>query len=70
MPPFSSDLVYRSFAQPGSLGEARLVQIGHYVAFTRDEIHGWLLYNDAAVPSVVGEEMVLKQASLPQGVDT
>ena len=34
---------------------------GHYVAYTLDERHGWLYYNDAASPKRVDEQAVLRQ---------
>ena len=34
---------------------------GHYVAFTRDDRHDWLLYNDSASPVQVSEQTVLQQ---------
>ena len=34
---------------------------GHYFSYTRDERHGWLLYNDAEEPKRVTEQTVLQQ---------
>ena len=38
-----------------------IVNGGHYVAFTRDEHHGWLLYNDSQIPIEKSESFVAKQ---------
>ena len=34
---------------------------GHYVAYTRDEAHGWLRYDDARTPEQTPTSHVLKQ---------
>ena len=34
---------------------------GHYVAYTRDELHGWLYYNDADTPAATPLSVVLQQ---------
>ena len=34
---------------------------GHYMAFTRDEDHGWLYYDDARIPVATPISVVLKQ---------
>ena len=34
---------------------------GHYVAYTYDDRHGWVLYNDADSPERVSEQTVLEQ---------
>ena len=40
------------------IGQARG---GHYVAYTHDDRHGWLLYNDTDSPARVSEQTVLQQ---------
>ena len=34
---------------------------GHYIAYTRDDAHGWLCYDDASIPTHTPISHVLRQ---------